>query len=514
MNDIYIELDLDLESLVDDSPVITEFDPYDGIIYGRNFKNGYYIETGEVLLFNRHTNSYEYCGYDSWSDTEIHIGEYWHDGRDGDSAIKVVTKVGHRQESKGYSVKYPNSFPYYCRITYRDVSDNSIRQAYIEERTYENIIEANNHYGVIRSHGQDVYLLSQMLGIEFGDQFEKDRISSGFLDSCLLFNQPLRMPDSVEYIESYFLFYCFSFDQPIYFPEGLEEIGGYFMGACYSFNHPLTFPYYLNHIGYLMLADCSAFNSDIEFGQYLETIGFGFMAGCFSFNKNMSLPDYIYSIESSFMSGCSSFNSPLRLPEGIYSIDDNFLYSCCSFNQRLVISEYVGYIGSYFMQDCHAFNKPLELPNNVTEITDGFMCNCYSFNSRLKLPDYLWRIGYSFFENCYAYNQELNLPYSLNEIWDYFMNSCYSYSHRLVLPGSMGWIGEFFMFECYLFLELEVESTFTPPGDPYTLSTARDSLAPAYLIGVRLYGPGAHMWTYYLNNQGGWLYRKLIHMGD
>lgn len=242
------------------------------------------------------------------------------------------------------------------------------------------------------------------------------RSGSYFMGKCTSFNQPLNL-DRFKYLNSTnFMSNCWSFNSELKLTESLNSsargLGTYFMEKCVSFDQPLKLPSNITSIGNYFMYCCSSFNQPLEFDLSISgsSIGTYFMAYCYGFNQPLDFSDtMITATPNYFMYCCKSFNSPILFPTTLTSIGSYFL--ACTTGTTTTITTNLAYGGS--------FNQDLNLPN-VTSISTYFLANQVSFNSQVNIPK-VTGIGNYFMQNCTSFAQPITIPSTVTTIGTYFM---------------------------------------------------------------------------------------------
>ena len=242
------------------------------------------------------------------------------------------------------------------------------------------------------------------------------RPGSYFMGKCTSFNQPLNL-DRFKYLNATnFMSNCWSFNSELKLTESLNSsargLGTYFMEKCVSFDQPLKLPNNITSIGNYFMYCCSSFNQPLEFdlGISGSSIGTYFMAYCYGFNQPLDFSDtQITATPNYFMYCCKSFNSPILFPTTLTSIGSYFL--ACTTGTTTTITTNLVYGGS--------FNQDLDL-SNVTSISTYFLANQVSFNSQVNIPK-VTGIGNYFMQNCTSFAQPITIPSTVTTIGTYFM---------------------------------------------------------------------------------------------
>jgi hypothetical protein len=78
------------------------------------------------------------------------------------------------------------------------------------------------------------FTLENIIGFQFGSDFNLTVIPEHFLCLCTSFNSSLTIPSCVNTIEYEFLFHCTSFCQKLTIPQSVTTIESRFMDSCYS----------------------------------------------------------------------------------------------------------------------------------------------------------------------------------------------------------------------------------------------------------------------------------------
>lgn len=510
---------------------ITGYDTATGVITG----DGFGTTAGTVYLLNRDTNTYVSLPTSSWKKDSITLATPVDlTSIEGTTSLSVVDSNGMWATKwlitgtipvQGWGKLYIQNMNTGVVSTITMTSRYSFTDATNQQADsfgYQNTVEGITFYRdeiVGLQYGEDYNLSSAVSGILNSCTNMNQpvvvptgaKIAQRFLASCTNFNQPVVLPSDLTSLDAYFMQNCYSFNQPITLPEGLTATPYYFMDGCRSFNQPLTVPNTVTSIGTNFLSACTAFNQPLTLPTSVTTLGSYFLSNDASFNQPLVIPSGITTINTFFMSGCSSFNQPIALPSGVTGIGNNFLSGCSNFNQPLAIPSTVTTIGNYFVNNAQTFNQPITLSTNITSIGSYFLSQAWCFNQPLTLPSSLLTIGQYFMEGCKAFSQPLVVPNGVTGIGSNFMQGCISFGKKLTLPSTVTSVGTSFLGQGYTFTTLETNTTASPT-DNYSLATYNNG-NKTYLEGVTITGTGASAWVAALPNRTSSPYRKLIDGG-
>lgn len=510
---------------------ITGYDTTTGVITG----DGFGTAAGTVYLLDRDTNAYVSLSTSSWRKDSITLTTPIDlSSIEGTTSLSVVDSNGKWATKwvitgtipvQGWGKLYIQNRDTNVVTTITMTSSNSFSNATNQQ---------NNPYGYQNTIEGITFYRDELVGLQYGEDYNSSSAYSGilngcsnmnqpvvvptgakigqrFLSSCINFNQPVVLPSDLTLLDNYFMNQCYSFNQPITLPEGLTATPYYFMDSCYSFNQPLTIPNTVTSIAGNFLSSCDAFNQPLTLPTSVTSLGTYFLAMDASFNQPLALPSGITMINNAFMQSCYSFNQPLALPSGVTSIGDSFMNGCYNFNQPLVIPSTTTAIGTNFLNSARTFDQPLTLSMNITSIGNYFLGQAKCFNQPLTLPSSLSTIGQYFMEGCQAFSQPLVIPNGVTSIGNSFMSGCLSFDKKLTLPSTVTSVGTNFLGTGYVFTTLETNTTASPT-DNYSLATYANG-TKMYIKGVTITGTGRSTWLANLPNRGSNPYRKLIDGG-
>lgn len=444
---------------------ITGYNTATGEITGYGFGS----TAGSVYLLDRETHTYVLQPHSTWSPTSITLTNPV-DLSTIEGTTSLVAILNDGTWSTKQLITGQNAVSGYAKAYVKDFDTGNVKVVQISSADWSQFAVRNNGYAIQIVCGNETFYSDEVVGVQFGTDFDLDTLGARTLAYFVNLNQPLVIPEGVVTINTNFLSYCFNFNQPLSLPSTLINLSsGNFMYYCYSFNQPLTIP-----------------NSVTDIGSY-------FMSYCYSFNQKLTLPTSITQIKANFFGYNSSFNKPLIIPEGVTSIANEFLSYNYKFDQTVTLPSTLTSIGQSFMYNCWAFNQPLVLPNTITTIGSGFLNRNWSFDNTITFPTSLTTIGGGFMSECSSFNKPLVLPASLTNIGDSFLFYCYSFAQPLTIPSSVTTIGTAFMQNCYSFSHITVNNAVSP-NDNSTLGV-NYNYVKAYVKGRTIDGGGASVWT-------------------
>ena len=269
------------------------------------------------------------------------------------------------------------------RLTY--IQNDGIKQFTVNVGQYNNLFNIQTFTNISAGAGNIINLATQLLGVEFGIDFNFTSLSSSFLSGAKALCMPLKIPNCVTNIGINFMRYCNTFNTELILPDNITSIPDNFMEDCSLFNQPFKIPESVTSIGNRFMANCSKFNSELILPDGITTIGNNFMTGCLSFNKELNLPRNLTFIDNMFLVNNTSFNKPINIKNNVTSIGLAFLSTCTSFNTPITIPNSVTQIGESFLVACESFNQPLVLHNNINSIGPQFLRNCFNFTNSIHV---------------------------------------------------------------------------------------------------------------------------------
>ena len=356
---------------------ITAYDTTTGVISGGGFGS----TPGYVYVLDRDTNTYVPQTVASWTPSSITLSTPVDlTTLEGTTSMAVVADDG--TWSNKWLLTGDVAVSGWGKLY---VQNSDTRAVYTVAVTSQAVFEAlygeSNCYAFRIQIGTNPIYSDEILGFQFGSDFNLTAIGDYFLAGTGNMTQPIVIPSAVTSIGNYFLAYARKFNQPLIIPSSVTSIGSNFLNGCASFNQPLTIPASVTSIGESFLYICVSFNQPLTIPASVTSIGGWFIGYCYSFNQPITLPSSFTSIGDRFMQNCQSFNQSLTIPSSVTSIGGYFLYGCYSFNQPLTIPASVISIGTYFLSTSYSFNQPLTIPASVTSIGGYFLYNCDAFSN-------------------------------------------------------------------------------------------------------------------------------------
>lgn len=460
--------------------VITGYDSTTGVISGYGFGS----TAGTVYLLDRATHTYVQQPHSAWSPTSITLTTPI-DLSVIEGTTSLVAVLSNGEWSTKQLITGQIAVTGFAKAYVNNPGTDTVRTIAVSSSEWSQFNPSNNAYSIQITCGGDTFYSDEVVGIQFGSDFNLTTLGYQTLAYFVDLNQPLVIPEGVTTIQGSFLNYCYNFNQPLVLPSTLRTMnGGNFMYHCEDFNQPMTIPYGVT-----------------DLGSY-------FMNYCESFNQSLSLPTTLTGIAPSFMSYSHSFDQPLVIPEGVTEIKNSFMNFAYSFNEKITFPSTLTTIGNDFLKEGLAFNNPLNLPASLTTIGKNFLAKAHSFDQPLTFSSGLLTIGDSFLVENYAFNQPVTLPSTLTTIGSYFLAYCYSLDHRLIVPSSVTSIGDGFLRDGYALSRVTV-NTSASPIDNNSLAVGRNT-CKAYVKGVTIDGTGASTWTTNLPNRTSSPYRNLV----
>ena len=358
---------------------ITAYDTTTGVISGGGFGS----TAGTVYVLDRDTNTYVAQTVASWTpssitlDTPVDLTTI-----EGTTSMAVVADDG--TWSNKWLLTGDVAVSGWGKLYIKDSVTGTVYTISLDYSEYSSaVLNTSGKWASQKLHNSVPYYMDEIVGFQFGSNFNLSSIGDNFLAYCSNLTQPLVIPSGVTSIGNGFLQYCESFNQPLSIPSGVTSIGTDFMSYCSSFNQPINIP-------------------------NLTVINDNFMNFCYHFNQPITIPSGVTSIGASFLANCYSFNQPVVIPNTVTAIGNSFLSMCNALNQPVTLSGNLTSIGNYFLSNCRTFNQPLSLPTaSPCTIGNGFMSTCRSFAQPLVIPNNITFVGsvQQFLFRCDAFSE-------------------------------------------------------------------------------------------------------------
>lgn len=460
--------------------VITSYTRGTGVIEGTGFGS----TAGTVYMLDRDTHTYVSQPVSSWSSSSITLTTPLDlEHLEGNTSIVVVKSDG-TWSTKLVVYGDVDLEGNNVRVYYRK-DDGTVGTAHPTNANYLGFSATTGYFTDVNDSSIKVFT-TDILGIEFEQNFNLTSITNNFLRYTYNLAQPVVIPSVVTSIGKNFISDNFAFNSPVVLSDNVTTIGEAFLMNDYIFNQPIVLPSKLTTTGSTFFYNCRSFNQPITFPSTLTTMQGSFLNYCYSFNSTITFPPNVKNMPT-FLDNAFSFNQPIVIPEGVESLGDNILGSAIQFNSSITLPSTLKTIGNAFLSygsGCPRFNQPITLPNGLTSIGNSFLSYARSFDQELVLPSTLTSVGSSFLAYCTAL------------------------SHTLTIPATLTTFGNYFMSSQYQMKALVVEGT-NSPTDNYSLSEDGPN-ARAYVKGITLTGAGASAWMTNLPNRTSNPYRKLI----
>lgn len=475
---------------------ITEYDNTSKTITGTGFGE----HTGLVYLLDRDSNSYVSLTVTSWKNDKVVLSSSINLGEiEGNTSLNIVTSDG----IWSTKVLIEGALPVegWGKVYLQKVDSPCVGITLENQTEFEYLSTSSNMYAKDFTLDDVTYYQDEIVGFQFGEDFDKPDIGNSFLCNCIRLNQPLIMPSNATKVGTYFLNNAKNFNQILKFGYAIRS-GDNFMSGLTSFNQPLDLTN-VTLTGYYSLNSLSVFNQPLTLPESFHVVGLTFGENWYSFNQPIDI-SHITTFSGSMFKNAYVFDQPLTFNESVTVLPTDFLSECHCYNQKINLAN-ITTIGGNFLVKAYKFNNEITMPK-VTSVGDYFLSNCVSFNKPLDTSK-LTTIGASFLYYCGCFNQSLDLS-SLTSIGNYFMSNCMSFNKPLTLPSTVTSVGTYFCNHCMTFDKLTVNCT-AHPSDNYSLSTTANTYL-SYVRGITVDGDEAATWLTALPNRTSSPYRKLI----
>lgn len=359
---------------------ITAYDTTTGVISGGGFGS----TPGYVYVLDRDTNTYVPQTVASWTPSSITLSTPVDlTTLEGTTSMAVVADDG--TWSNKWLLTGDVAVSGWGKLYIKDSDTGTVyTTALTSSGGFETaVLNTAGKWASQKQNNGVTYYVDEVVGLQFGSDFNLTTLGDGFLAYFSNLTQPLVIPSSVTSIGNGFLQHCESFNQPLSIPSGVTSIGTDFMSYCSSFNQPINIPSGVTQISDYFLGFCYAFNQPLTIPSGVTSIGNSFLAYDYAFNQPIVVPNTVTVIGNSFLSTCIVLNQPVTLSDNLTSIGNYFLSSCRIFNQPLSLpTASTCTIGNGFMSTCRSFAQPLVVPSNITFVSSmqQFLFRCDAFS--------------------------------------------------------------------------------------------------------------------------------------